>query len=153
MQTAQQAWNSQRSDLDLKLQKGDIAAEDYEKQMKALEAQRDQEYLKVLGPDAFAEFQRNQNEQYQSLKRIGTDLGFSPDDINNLYATIQGYQNGVSDYRDRAKALENQGQTVDWPSVEKALQNFSQQTETALRAQLGDKFDKLKRSNLMPFER
>jgi hypothetical protein len=121
--------------------------------MRALEVQRDEEYKKVLGPDAFAEFQRNQDQQYQSLKSIGGSLGFTSDDINSLYATIQGYQSEVADYRDRAKALENQGQTIDWPGVDQALQNFSQQTETALRDKLGDRFDKLKRSNLMPFER
>lgn len=153
MQTEQQTWNSQRNDLDIKLQQGDITAEDYEKQTKALETQRDEEYKKVLGSDAFAEFQRNQNPQYQSLKGIGASLGFTADDINGLYATIQGYQNEVTDYRDRAKALENQGQTIDWSGVDKVLQNFSQQTETALRDKLGERFDKFKRSNLMPFER
>ena len=153
MQTAQQSWNSQRGDLDIKLQQGDITAEDYEKQMKALEAQRDEEYKKVLGADAFAAFQRNQNAQYQALKNVGSGIGFTDDDINSLYATIQGYQNEVTDYRDRAKALESQGQTIDWSGVDKVLQTFSQQTETALRDKLGDRFDKLQRSNLMPFER
>jgi hypothetical protein len=153
LETAQQTWNSQRSELDLKLQKGDITAEDYEKQMKALEAQRDQQYQQVLGADGFAALQRNQNEQYQTLKRIGPDIGFTDDDINNLYASIETYQNGVRDYRDRAQQLQDQGQTVDWPGVEKVLQDFSQQTENALRDKLGDKFDKLKRSNVMPFER
>jgi hypothetical protein len=153
MQTALQNWNAQRSELDLELQEGNVTADNYQKQLKTLEAQRDQEYQKVLGTNGFASFQRNQNEQYQSLQRIGPDIGFSDDDINNLYASIQDYQNSVNDYRDRAQILQDQGQTVDWTAVQKALSDFSQQTETALRNQLGDKFDKLKRSNVLPFER
>lgn len=80
-------------------------------------------------------------------------MGFTTEDVNNLYAMLQDYQNGVQDYRARAQALQDKGQTVDWPTVNKALANYAQQTEDALRGQLGDKYDKLKRSNVMPFER
>ena len=153
METAQQAWNSQRNTLDIKLQKGDLTAEDYQQQLNALNAQRDQDFQKALGTNGFAQFQRDQSEQYQVLKRLGPTLGFSADDVNNLYGMMQDYQNAVSDYRNRAEQLQKQGQTVDWSSVDKVLANYSQQTETALREQLGDKFDKLKRSNAMPFER
>jgi len=153
MNTAQQQWNSQRNQLDIQLQKGEVTTEDYEKQMAALDARRDQEYQKVLGTNGFAEFQRNQSEQYQTLKRLGPGVGFTDDDVNNLYAMLQDYQTEVREYRDRAQQLEAQGQTVDWPSVDKALADYAQQTESALRGQLGDKFDKLKRSNVMPFGR
>ncbi len=151
--TAQQQWNSQRNQLDIQLQKGAVTAEDYQKQLAALDAQRDQEYQKVLGTNGFAEFQRNQSEQYQALKRIGPGVGFTSDDVNNLYAMLQDYQTEVSDYRDRAQQLQAQGQTVDWSAVDKVLANYQQQTESALRDELGDKFDKLKRSNVMPFAR
>jgi hypothetical protein len=153
MQTALQNWNAERSELDVELQEGNVSADEYQKQLKTLEAQRDQEYKKVLGTNSFASFQRNQNEQYQNLQRIGPDVGFSEDDINNLYASIQEYQDSVNDYRDRAQKLQDQGQNVDWTAVQKALSDFSHQTENALRDQLGDKFDKLKRSNVLPFDR
>jgi hypothetical protein len=153
MQTAQQQWNSQRNQLDIQLQKGEVTAEDYQKQMAALDTQRDQEYQKVLGTNGFAEFQRNQSEQYQTLKRVGPGVGFTGDDVNNLYAMLQSYQTEVRDYRDRAQQLQDQGQTVNWSAVDKALANYTQQTESALHDQLGDKFDKLKRSNVLPFER
>ncbi|HXS67267.1 MAG TPA: hypothetical protein VN761_00395, partial [Candidatus Polarisedimenticolia bacterium] len=146
-------WNSQRSQLDVKLQKGEVTAVDYQKQMAALDAQRDQEYQNLLGTNGFAEFQRNQSEQYQMLKRLGPGVGFTEDDVNNLYAMLQDYQTEVRDYRDRAQQLQDQGQTVDWTAVDKVLANYAQQTESALRDQLGEKFDKLKRSNVMPFER
>lgn len=153
MKTAQETWNSQRNQLDLQLQKGDVTAEDYQKQLASLDAQRDQEYQKILGTNGFAEFQRNQSEQYQMLKRLGSGVGFTSDDVNNLYAMLQNYQTEVSDYRGRAQQLQEQGQTVNWPAVDKVLANYAQQTESALRDQLGDKFDKLKRSNVLPFER
>jgi hypothetical protein len=153
MKTAQQEWNSQRNQLDIQLQKGEVTAEDYQKQSAALDAQRDQEYQKVLGTNAFADFQRNQSEQYQALKRLGPGIAFTADDVNNLYAMLQDYQTEVRDYRDRAQQLQNQGQTVNWSAVDKVLANYAQQTESTLRDQLGDKFDKLKRSNLLPFER
>src|ERR1700743_2990764 len=95
MTTAQQQWKAQRDQLDIQLQKGEVTAEDYQKQMAALGAQRDQEYQKALGTNGFAAFQRNQSPQYQTLKRLGPDLGFSGDDVNNLYAMLQDYQTEV----------------------------------------------------------
>ena len=153
METAQQAWNSKRGKLDIQLQTGQVAAEEYEKQMKTLDAERDQEYQKVLGAESYAEFQKTQDPRYQTLKRAGPGWGFTDNDINNLFSSIQDYEENVRDYRERAQAVETQGQAVDWSVVEKALKEYSQQTEMALRANLGDKFDKLKRSNVMPFER
>jgi hypothetical protein len=153
MTSAQQQWNSQRNQLDIKLQKGEVTAEDYQKQLAALDVQRNQEYQKVLGTNGFATFQRNQSEQYQALKRIGPGVGFSSDDVNNLYGMLQDYQAEVQGYRARAQQLQDQGQKVDWSAVDKVLANYAMQTESALRDQLGDKFDKLKRGNAMPFER
>jgi hypothetical protein len=153
MNAAEQQWNSQRNQLDIQLQKGDVSADDYQKQMAALDAQRDQEYQKVLGTNGFAAFQRNQSPQYQTLKRLGPGLGFTGDDVNSLYTMFQDYQTEVSGYRERAQQLQAQGQAIDWPAVDKTLANYAQQTESALRTQLGDKFDTLKRSNVMPFER
>lgn len=153
MQTAQQSWNSERNQLDIKLQKGEVTAEDYQQQMKTLDAQRDEQFQKALGTNGFAQFQREQSDQYQTLKRLGPDLGFNSDDVNELYSMVQDYQNEVRDYRDRAQQMQSQGQTVDWAAVDKVLANYSQQTQDALRQELGDKFDKLKRSNVLPFER
>ena len=73
--------------------------------------------------------------------------------MNSLYTMFQDYQTEVSGYRERAQQLQAQGQAIDWPAVDKTLANYAQQTESALRTQLGDKFDTLKRSNVMPFER
>jgi len=73
--------------------------------------------------------------------------------VNSLYTMFQDYQTEVSGYRERAQQLQAQGQAIDWPAVDKTLANYAQQTESALRTQLGDKFDTLKRSNVMPFER
>jgi hypothetical protein len=153
METAQQAWNGKRGKLDIQLQTEQVTAEEYEKRMKSLDAERDQEYQKVLGAEGFAEFQKTQDPRYQTLKSAGSGWGFTDNDINNLFASIQDYEENVRDYRERAQAIETQGQAVDWSAVEKALKEYSQQTEMALRANLGDKFDKLKRSNVMPFER
>jgi hypothetical protein len=153
MNSAQQQWSTQGNQLDIQLQKGEVTADDYQKQMAALDAQRDQQYQKVLGTNAFAAFQRNQSPQYQTLKRLGPGLGFSGDDVNSLYATLQDYQTEVSTYRQRAQQLQAQGQVIDWQAVDKTLATYAQQTENALRTQLGDKFDTLKRSNVMPFER
>src|SRR5262249_27801014 len=121
MTTAEQAWYAQRAKLELQMQKGQVTGEEYEQQMAALNAGRDQQYQQVLGADGFAAFQKAQDQRYQAIKHLGPTLGFSDNDINGLYATIQNYENDVRDYRDRAQAVEAQGQPVDWPAIEKSL--------------------------------
>jgi len=153
MEAAQQQWNNRRSRLEIQVQKEELSGEDYEKQLRTLEAERDQEYQKTLGAEGFAEFQKSQDECYRTIKRLGPSWGFSDEEVGNLYTAIQDYESTIKDYRSRAQTIQGQGQQVDWPEVEKALKDFSNRTEEILRVKLGDKFDELKRHNVLPFDR
>ena len=86
------------------------------------------------------------------MQQYAPAWGLSDGDINNLYDTIQSYEKSVRDYQARAEAVEGQGQSVDWPAVQKALREYAQQTEATLRKSLGDeRFNKLKRNNVFAF--
>jgi hypothetical protein len=150
---AQQQWNEQRLSLEKQIAKGDLAGTDYEQQMKAIEAARDKEFQQVLGGDAFAEYQRQQDGRYRTMKRFGPAWGLSDSDISSLYGMIQSYESSVRDYQQRAQAIEQQGEQVDWAAVQKALQDYSKQTEQLLIKTLGEeRFNKLKKNNVLALE-
>lgn len=55
-------------------------------------------------------------------------------------------------YQRQARALEAQGQAVDWDAVNNNVQQFAQQTEQTLRKYPGDeRFNKIKSNDIFPF--
>jgi hypothetical protein len=62
------------------------------------------------------------------------------------------YEKSVQDYQAQARALEAQGQSVDWDAVNKNLQQFAQQTQQALQNYLGqDSFNKMQQNGVFQF--
>src|SRR6185369_16557198 len=126
---------------------------EYERRVKGLDATREHEFQNTLGADSFAEYQKAQDGRYRTMKRFGPAWGLSDGDINNLYSTIQSYESSVRDYQQRAQTIQEQGQEVDWPAVQKALRDYAKQTEDILKKSLGEeRFNKLKRSNVLALE-
>jgi hypothetical protein len=148
---AQQQWNEQRSALDKQFQ-DDPGSADYVDQIKALDEARDQEYQRVLGTNAFDTLQKGQDEGYTKMKKYEDIWGLDDSKIDYVYGTMKYYQKSVEDYQAQARALEAQGQSVDWDAVNKNLQQFADQTQQALQSYLGqDSFNKLQKNGLCQF--
>jgi hypothetical protein len=141
---AQQQYNQRLSALD-------PSSAAYAEQTKALNEARDQEYQRVLGTNSFDALQMEQDPSYTAMKKYESAWGINDTDVNYAYQTIQYYQQSVQNYQQQEKALEQQGQTVDWNAVNKNIQQFSQQTDQALRNYLGDRYDKIQRNGVFPF--
>lgn len=125
----------------------------FEMRRLALEAARDREYERVLGSEKFAEFKKANDARYQSLKRFAETWRISHGELENLYATLQNYDRTVGDFRQQAFLAEQKGQPVDWPDLQRAITEFSQQLEQSIRKSLGDeRFDRLKRSAVLTFD-
>jgi hypothetical protein len=153
MLKAQQAWTEERAKLEKQLQQGQVVTADYEQKTKAIEAARDEAYQKALGAEGYADLQKNQDSRYQTLKRFGPAWGLSDGDVNSLYGTIKSYETSVRDYQERARAIEQQGQAVDWPAVQQALKDYAKQTEDTLQKTLGEeRFRRLKRNNVVALD-
>jgi len=55
----------------------------------------------------------------------------------------------VEDYQSQARALEAQGQSVDWDGVKKNLKQFADQIQQTLQNYLGqDSFNRLQRNGI-----
>jgi len=142
---AQQQWNQQRTQLN-------DDKPSYETQLQAADSARDAAFQKILGADAFAQLQKQQDPAYQTLTRYASAWKLNSDDVNYIYGAIANYNSQVADYRDRAKTMEQLGQAVDWEGVQKNIQSFSQQTEQTLNYFLGDdRFAKLNQNNVFNF--
>lgn len=119
-------------------------------QLQALDAQRNAEFEQVLGTNAFAQLQMQEDSRYQQMEHYKTAWQLSSDDINYVYNTLQSSQQSIQDYEQQAKDLEAQGQSVDWNAVQTNIQQFNQQTQHSLQTYLGDdRFSKLKNSSIL----
>jgi hypothetical protein len=144
----EQQWNDQRTALDKQFQ-DDPSSAAYAEQIKALDAARDQEYRQVLGTNVFDAFQKEQDPGYSQMKKYETLWGLDDDKIDSVYATMKYYQKSVDNYQSQARALESQGQKVDWDAVNKNLQQFADQTRQALQNYVGEgNFNKMLRNGV-----
>jgi hypothetical protein len=147
----QQQWNDQRAALDKQFQDNQSSAA-YENQVKALDDARDAEYQRVLGTNVFTTLQKEQDPGYTKMKKYETIWGLDDGSIDSIYGTMQYYQKSVSDYQSQARALEAQGQTVDWHAINGNLQLFAQQTQQSLQNYLGsDRFNRLQQNGVIQF--
>jgi hypothetical protein len=148
---AQQQFNDSRAALDKKFQ-DDPSSPDYAAQLQALNDSRDQEYQRVLGTNAFATLQKEQDPGYSKMKQYANAWNLGDNQIDYVYGSIQYYEKSVQDYQAQARALEAQGQSVDWNAVNQNLQQFNQQTLQALQTYLGpDRFNQMQRNGVFQF--
>ncbi|MGP8201880.1 MAG: hypothetical protein ACLQU4_20505 [Limisphaerales bacterium] len=142
---AQQQWNQSLMALD-------PSSPDHAAQITALNDARDQGYQSVLGADALDAFLKEQDPSYFQMMKNETVWGLDDDQINSVYASIKYYENSVQDYQSQARALEAQGQQVDWNAVNMNLQQFADQTQQAIQDYVGqDTFDKMQRNGVFQF--
>lgn len=140
---AQQQWNDQRAALDQQFQ-NDPTSTTYADQIKALDAARAQEYRRVLGDDAFAALQKQQDPGYTQMKKYESLWNLDDNSIDSVYGAMKYYQKTAEDYQAQARALQAGGQNVDWAGVNKNIETFAQQTEQSLAKYLGtDRYNKM----------
>lgn len=148
---AQQQIDDRRSALDKQFQ-DNPSSPDYAAQLKALDDARTQEYQRVLGTNVFDALQKSQDIGYSKMKKYENIWGLDDGKIDYVYGTLKYYEKSVQDYQAQAKALESQGQSVDWDAAKKNLQQFAQQTQQSLQTYLGaDSFNKMERNGVFQF--
>jgi hypothetical protein len=149
---SQQQLDDRRSALDKQFQ-DNPSSPDYAAQLKALDDARSQDYQRILGTNAFDTLQKSQDIGYSKMKKYEGIWGLDDSKIDYVYGTIKYYEKSVQDYQAQAKTLESQGQTVDWDTAHKNLQQFAQQTQQSLQTYLGaDSFNKMERNGVFQFD-
>src|SRR6185437_1283628 len=148
---AQQQLDDRRSQLDKKFQ-DNPSSPDYAAQTRALDDARTQDYQRVLGTNVFDALQKSQDIGYSKMKKYENIWGLDDSKIDYVHGTIKYYEKSVQDYQAQAKALESQGQSVDWDAAKKTLQQFAQQTQQSLQTYLGaDNYNKMESNGMFQF--
>ena len=119
-------------------------------QWRELQNAKEQQFQQVLGPQAYAEYQKLQDNRYKQMKQYAPAWQLTPGDINHVYDTLTNYKQAVEDYQKEARAMNQSGQPVDWQQVQEGVKDFTRETEQELRRYLGEeRFNKLKRSGVI----
>ena len=149
--TTQQQWNVIRSKLDKQFQ-DDPSSAAYAEQISALDEARDQEYRRVLGANVFDTLQKEQDIGYSNMKKYKDIWGLDDNKIDSVYGSMKYYEKAVQDYQTQVRALEAQGQSVDWAAVNKNLQQFAEQTQQTLKNYLGQaSFNRMQQNGVFKF--
>ncbi len=145
---AQRLWSQQRTEL---AESASAAGSpELEQKLAAADAARDQAFQQVLGADGFAQYQKQQDENYQMMKHNASAWQLNDQDIDAVYQTIHSFESNMRAYQQQAQALQQQGQQVDWAGVQQNLQTFQQQAQDALRKYLGaDRFQKMRQNEFL----
>jgi hypothetical protein len=146
---ANQQTTARRAELDRQLAAGELQPTEYTAQLQAAELAKEQAFQQTLGAETYADVQKQQDSRYEMLKQYAVDWKLSANDVEYLYRLTHDYAKSVQDYRQHAQMVEEQGQAVDWQTVQQNLHRFSQQTEQVLRVYLGDdRLTKLKENRV-----
>lgn len=140
------------------------ATSDYAAQMQNLlgaeryaQAQRPAETpLETNGRDGLAQanpaaapIQKEPDSSYAKMKQHEELWGLDDHTVDSVYGDLAYYQKTVADYQSQARAMEAQGQSVDWNAVNQNLKQFAAQTQQSLRDYLGaDRYARLQRNGV-----
>ena len=126
----------------------------FEARREAIDAARDREFERVLGPAAFAEFEKQNDRRYRLMKHYAAAWQLTEPEIAQLYGTIQSYEKTVRHTRQQALLAEQQGRPTDWATVQRGIDYYTQQTEQNLRSALGpERYELLKRNDAIGLEK
>jgi hypothetical protein len=148
----QNKWIERRSDMEAGINEARSQMSNFEQELKRMDDMREREFLRVLGTNTFDALEKGQDARYREMKRYADAWGLDDTTTDYVYRTIQYYEKAVGDYQIQARALEAQGQAVDWDGVSQNVREFAQLTGQALRKYLGDnRFDIVKSNGILPF--
>jgi hypothetical protein len=151
---AEHQWTDRRAEFERSLKDHPLTPEEYDVQSRTLDAARDEQYQRLLGADGFHQFQKNQDSRYQLMRRYASAWNLTDGDIDHVYSMLREFEKNSGVYKSTAQQVQQGGQSVDWPGVTQNLQQFTQQTEQAFRAYLGDdRFTKLSENNVLELGR
>ncbi|HWA86571.1 MAG TPA: hypothetical protein VG710_10135 [Opitutus sp.] len=140
---ADKQWNTALAELD-------PGSPNYLEQFKAANEAHDQAYAQILGQDAFRNLREQQDTGYIQMKKYENLWGLDDGKIDYVYDTMNQYRKAVGDYQLQVRALQSQGQDVDWSAVNTYLQKLTGQTQQALQNTVGqDSFSSLQRNSVL----
>ena len=149
---SQSQYLQHRKEMEYQINEARSQISNYEQEIQRSEEAREQQLQQMLGTNVFDAFEQGQDPRYKEMKRFEKDWGLDDSAVDYVYRTIKYYEKAAEDYQRRARAVEAQGQVVDWDAVHNNLKVFARQTEQTLQGYLGDdRFDALKRNRVFPF--
>jgi hypothetical protein len=148
----QRTWTEQHARWEPLAEGASPPAADYAAQIATIDALRDQEYRRVMGPETFTEFQKANDPRYQLMQRYASAWQLGPAEIDNVYETLNAHAGRVANYYQDVLVADQRGETVDWAAVDRTVRQLKSETEQTLRASLGaERFEKLQRGDVLRF--
>ncbi len=131
-------WSAARADLAHSLAQTASLDSAYESDLRALEQARDEDYRRILGDERFDAWQRAGDDRHRRMQENAAAWKLDPPAIASVYATLRAYDLAVANREYQAQLREQAGESVDWTAVQAEIAAYTRDTETSLRARLGE---------------
>ena len=130
-------------------EKGEVDAA-YYGDLQAIDRARDEECRRILGDTAFDAWQNSTDSRFAALQHAASGLNLPPTLVDQVYGAMRAYDLAVTSFEHEAQIKSQQGESVDWGDVDRAIGTYTAQTAAALRHLLGDaRFEALQKQQVL----
>lgn len=141
---AEALWKSQREfqKLQSRQRTGEASWQDLRPQQEAIEEDKKNQIAAILGPDRYAEYEKQSDGTFQSLKRWGQPNNLTPQQVDSVYQAIK-------DWRNQQKELQRQLRDKEIKNEDYRLANddLTAATRNSLSRYLGaDAYERMKKA-------
>ena len=119
-------------------------------ELKAMADAREQTYRQLFGAEAYDRFKVEHDPTYQTLKQYADAWNLNGDEVQQVYHSVNAFQQQAEHLRAAAALNLESGQKVDWKVVNAGIEQARQQTERGLQSTIGpERLRRLKQNGLL----
>ncbi len=119
-------------------------------ELRGISAARDAELRRLFGAENFDALQRQNDPTYQALQQYAGAWELRDHEVGSVYASLRTFQEEAGRLRNAAALAEAAGQTVNWPDIDRAIDQSRQQAEAGLQRLIGpERLRRLRQNGLL----
>ena len=141
-----QNYQQEQQRLSAMQRRGDASGQDLSPQYQALEQQRKDQLATLLGPQRYAEYEKQQDGTFQQTKQWGKPNGLNDEQVDYVYQVIKSWRQQQQDLQKMRS--EQQYKKEDYS---RAVEQLNADTRNALQRFLGvERYNKFKNATGQP---
>ena len=149
---AQKEWSRRHEELEKSLRQNPNENGEFQKGIEAADKAREDAYQDTLGASAYAEYKKQQDSRYISMKQYATAWGITDENVERIYQTIAAYERSNKELQAQVTELEASGHGDDREEIDQAIQQSAETARRVLQNYLGaDRYARMEQNQIFPF--
>jgi hypothetical protein len=147
---AEQVYSVRRDALAKKLAENPGELAQVTAELKAMKDAQDDNLRQIFGAETYDKYKVEHDVTYQTLKQYAGAWNLNNEEVQQVYQSVNAFQQQADRVRAAAALNEQAGQKVDWKAVNAGIEQAQQQTEAILQSTIGpERLRRLKQNGLL----